>query len=140
MDGPQTLLITWAWERMPWIAPIPRHELGHPQVPLSNRWNRWPKCHDYRLKPVRDFRVEIDAIMSPYGFLWRPYGAWFYPTVYMKACPFPYRVMRQFGYNQTQPADSEDLGADHCIVLQGTQHHDWSDLLSKWVDKWQARE
>ncbi|MED6155146.1 hypothetical protein PIB30_002877 [Stylosanthes scabra] len=39
MDGPQTLLITWAWERMPWIAPIPRHELNPPHVPLAKRYD-----------------------------------------------------------------------------------------------------
>ncbi|MED6150827.1 hypothetical protein PIB30_076255 [Stylosanthes scabra] len=117
----------------------------------ASRWNRWLRRHDYRLMPMRDFRVEIDAITSPYGI--NSYGghigAWFFLTGYMKTCPFPSsvarccpsnRVMRQFGYNQTRPADPEDVGEDHCIVLRRNQHHDWSDLLSKWVDKWQDRE
>ncbi|MED6110642.1 hypothetical protein PIB30_044864 [Stylosanthes scabra] len=60
-----------------------------PQVPLANRWNRWPRRQDYRLKPVRDFRVEIDAITSPYGVnSYGHIGAWFCLTVYMKTCPF----------------------------------------------------
>ncbi|MED6137660.1 hypothetical protein PIB30_066992 [Stylosanthes scabra] len=50
------------WERMPWIAPILRHELGPPHVPLANRWNYWPRRYNYRLKPVREFRKEIDDI------------------------------------------------------------------------------
>ncbi|MED6189572.1 hypothetical protein PIB30_097307 [Stylosanthes scabra] len=64
MDSPQTLLITWAWERMPWIAPIPGHKLG----PLT--WNCGPRRHDY----------------SSYG---GHTGAWFYLMGYMKTCPFP---------------------------------------------------
>ncbi|RYQ86792.1 hypothetical protein Ahy_B10g106424 [Arachis hypogaea] len=34
MDGPLTLLLTWAWIRLPFLAPIP----GNPRVfPIANR-------------------------------------------------------------------------------------------------------
>ncbi|MED6173181.1 hypothetical protein PIB30_056874 [Stylosanthes scabra] len=94
---------------------------------------------------------------SPYGFLWRPYRGMvfldglredlpvskYYDPLLSFECVEWYsanQVMRQFGYNQTRPADPEDLGEDHCLVLCETQHHDLSDLLSKWVDKWQDCE
>ncbi|XP_016195952.1 serine/threonine-protein phosphatase 7 long form homolog [Arachis ipaensis] len=37
MDGPLILLFVWAWERMPFLAPIPRDQLGNISVPLARR-------------------------------------------------------------------------------------------------------
>ncbi|XLU58483.1 hypothetical protein S245_053131, partial [Arachis hypogaea] len=37
MDGPLILLFVWAWERMPFMAPIPRNELLDVGVPLARR-------------------------------------------------------------------------------------------------------
>ncbi|MED6170826.1 hypothetical protein PIB30_034820 [Stylosanthes scabra] len=84
MDDPPTLLIALEWERMPWIAPIPRYELGPPHVSLANKWNRWPRRHNYRVNPEQDFKKEIDDIIN--------------------------RVMRRFRQNQTRPGHPEDLG------------------------------
>ncbi|MED6200763.1 hypothetical protein PIB30_088409 [Stylosanthes scabra] len=120
MNGPQTLLIAWEWERMPWIAPIPRHELGPPHVPLANR------RQEVRLKPMQEYRKEIDDMSSPYGLLWRPYRGMDLPDGLQEELP----VSKYF----------EDLGKDHRITLRGTQHHDWSILHSTWVAKWQKRE
>ncbi|MED6174281.1 hypothetical protein PIB30_067627 [Stylosanthes scabra] len=135
---------------MPWIAPILRHELEPPQVPLANRWTHWPRYHDYRLKPVRAFRKEIDDITLPYGGMVLPNGlhenlpvSKYFGSFLSFECVERHsanRVMCQFGYNQTRPTHPEDLGEDYCITLRGTQHHDWSDLLSTWVEKWQNHE
>ncbi|RYR19610.1 hypothetical protein Ahy_B03g064442 [Arachis hypogaea] len=37
MDGPLILLFVWAWERMPFMAPIPRNQLLDIGVPLARR-------------------------------------------------------------------------------------------------------
>ncbi|RYR30817.1 hypothetical protein Ahy_B01g055586 [Arachis hypogaea] len=40
MDGPLVLLLTWAWIRLPFLAPIP----GNPRVfPIANRWRSWDR-------------------------------------------------------------------------------------------------
>ncbi|QHN92361.1 uncharacterized protein DS421_17g583040 [Arachis hypogaea] len=40
MDGPLTLLVSWAWNRLPFLAPIP----GNPRVfPVANRWHNWDR-------------------------------------------------------------------------------------------------
>ncbi|XP_020999655.1 serine/threonine-protein phosphatase 7 long form homolog [Arachis duranensis] len=38
MDGPLILLFVWAWERMPFMAPIPRNQLLNIGVPLARRY------------------------------------------------------------------------------------------------------
>ncbi|MED6165590.1 hypothetical protein PIB30_101045, partial [Stylosanthes scabra] len=86
-------------------------------------WNRWPRRNEYRVKPVLDFRREIDGITAPYGF-----G----PLLSFECVEWHSadRVTRQSGLNQYRPDHPEDLGTNHCITLRGTQHHDWSDICT----------
>ncbi|RYR73050.1 hypothetical protein Ahy_A02g007330 [Arachis hypogaea] len=37
MDSPLDLLFAWVWERMPWLAPIPRHRLVPAEIPVALR-------------------------------------------------------------------------------------------------------
>ncbi|RYR15190.1 hypothetical protein Ahy_B04g071918 [Arachis hypogaea] len=45
MDGPLNLLFVWAWERMPCIAPVPRHTLPPVEIPVAK------KCHASVVSP-----------------------------------------------------------------------------------------
>ncbi|KAL4397372.1 hypothetical protein AHAS_Ahas01G0185300 [Arachis hypogaea] len=37
MTDPLNLLFVWAWERMPCIAPVPRHTLPPAEIPVAMR-------------------------------------------------------------------------------------------------------
>ncbi|RYQ99766.1 hypothetical protein Ahy_B07g087768 [Arachis hypogaea] len=39
MDEPLDLLFAWAWERMPWLAPILQHQLAPAKIPMACRCN-----------------------------------------------------------------------------------------------------
>ncbi|RYR04450.1 hypothetical protein Ahy_B06g084177 isoform D [Arachis hypogaea] len=43
LDGPLALLHVWAWERMPFLAPIRRHLHWHTLEILEHSWHRNPK-------------------------------------------------------------------------------------------------
>ncbi|RYQ95250.1 hypothetical protein Ahy_B08g090318 [Arachis hypogaea] len=43
MEGPLVLLYVWAWERIPWLAPIPAPILAGGVFLLARRWNNWRK-------------------------------------------------------------------------------------------------
>ncbi|XP_072060391.1 protein MAINTENANCE OF MERISTEMS-like [Arachis hypogaea] len=60
MDGPLILLFVWAWERMPFLAPIPRDHLVDVGVPLARRWSHWGRNTRYIRKPTAHFRRGLD--------------------------------------------------------------------------------
>ncbi|XP_057755075.1 serine/threonine-protein phosphatase 7 long form homolog [Arachis stenosperma] len=60
MDGPLTLLVSWAWIRLPFLAPIP----GNPRVfPIANRWHNWDRQnYAYRYKTLAHYRRLLDDL------------------------------------------------------------------------------
>ncbi|RYR31022.1 hypothetical protein Ahy_B01g055808 [Arachis hypogaea] len=62
MDGPLTLLVTWAWIRLPFLAPIP----GNPRVfPIANRWHNWDRQnYAYRYKTLAHYRRLLDDLQE----------------------------------------------------------------------------
>ncbi|RYR65422.1 hypothetical protein Ahy_A03g011356 [Arachis hypogaea] len=60
MDGPLTLLVSWAWIRLPFLAPIP----GNPRVfPITNRWHNWDRQnYAYRYKTLAHYRRLLDDL------------------------------------------------------------------------------
>ncbi|QHN95962.1 uncharacterized protein DS421_18g614260 [Arachis hypogaea] len=70
MDGPLNLLFVWAWERMPCIAPVPRHILPPAEIPVAMRWSHSDRSTAWLEKTVEIFRHDIDYMQE---FDWRPY-------------------------------------------------------------------
>ncbi|RYR22589.1 hypothetical protein Ahy_B03g067892 [Arachis hypogaea] len=60
MDDPLNLLFIWAWERMPCIAPVPRHTLPPAEIPVAMRWSHLEWTIAWLSKTVAIFRHDID--------------------------------------------------------------------------------
>ncbi|RYR19355.1 hypothetical protein Ahy_B03g064113 [Arachis hypogaea] len=70
MDGPLILLFVWAWERMSFLAPIPRNELVDIGVPLARR--HWRRLTRYTRRSTAQFRQGLNDI-GVNDFIWWPY-------------------------------------------------------------------
>ncbi|RYQ99859.1 hypothetical protein Ahy_B07g087869 [Arachis hypogaea] len=146
IDGPLILLFVWAWERMPFLAPIPRDQHGNIGVEsLAPTYEIYTAAH-------YDFRRGLDD-MGIDDFIWRPYIGvgipdGLEPHMFMCSTQSPLvsfeciewhatdRVRRQFGMQQLPPGPAFNLGRDHCKRLTGAQNHDWGQIYSQWVNRW----
>ncbi|QHO46710.1 uncharacterized protein DS421_6g189940 [Arachis hypogaea] len=152
MDGPLILLFVWAWERMPFLAPIPHDQLSDIGIPLARRWSHWRRHTRYIRRSTAYFRRRLDDVGVD-DFIWRPYMGVGIPDVlapHMVMCSTQSslvsfecikwhstdRVRRQFGMQQLPPGPTFDLGRDHCKRLTGAQNHDWEQIYSQWVNRW----
>ncbi|XLU20389.1 hypothetical protein S245_056455, partial [Arachis hypogaea] len=77
MDGPLNLLFVWAWERMPCIAPVPRHILPPAEIPVAMRWSHSERSTTWLEKTVVTFRHDIDYMQEQ--FEWQPYEGMIIP-------------------------------------------------------------
>ncbi|KAL4314979.1 hypothetical protein AHAS_Ahas15G0139200 [Arachis hypogaea] len=64
MDDPLNLLFVWAWERMPCIAPVPRHILPPAEIPVAMRWSHSERSTAWLEKTVVTFRHDIDYMQK----------------------------------------------------------------------------
>ncbi|QHN80525.1 uncharacterized protein DS421_20g678960 [Arachis hypogaea] len=62
IDGPLTLLLGWAWIRLPYLAPLSREPRS---FPLANRWHNWERgeCR-YRYLTLAHFRKALDDLQE----------------------------------------------------------------------------
>ncbi|QHO42986.1 uncharacterized protein DS421_5g158930 [Arachis hypogaea] len=137
IDGPLILLFVWAWERMPFMAPIPRNELLDVGVPLAQRWSHWRRHTRYTRRSTAQFRQGLDD-MGVNDFTWRPYVGVDVPQDLGPNLFIPQsrRYSRQFGLQQLPPDPAFQIGSAHCRRLSGAQHHDWRDRTKEWLDMW----
>ncbi|XP_020964599.1 serine/threonine-protein phosphatase 7 long form homolog [Arachis ipaensis] len=71
MDGPLTLLLTWAWIRLPFLAPIPGNPRG---FPIANRWRNWDReNYAYRYNSLVHYRRLLDDLQEEH-FVWQASG------------------------------------------------------------------
>ncbi|QHN79128.1 uncharacterized protein DS421_19g667430 [Arachis hypogaea] len=156
MDGPLTLLLTWAWIRLPFLAPIP----GNPRVfPIVNRWRNWDReNYAYRYKTLAHYRRfwmiykkdmyfaygigNIDPDVIPLDIrhnsvIWSATM----PLISFECieCHTSDRVRRQFGLRQGVPNQEQDLGASHGENLTGPKNQDWANTHYFWVMQWTNR-
>ncbi|QHO54082.1 uncharacterized protein DS421_2g53540 [Arachis hypogaea] len=70
IDGPLTLLLGWAWIRLPYLSPLPRkpHNFS-----LANRWRNWERGdRRYRYLTLAHFRKAFDELQEG-QFVWVAY-------------------------------------------------------------------
>ncbi|QHO30269.1 uncharacterized protein DS421_8g231800 [Arachis hypogaea] len=151
MDDPLNLLFVWAWERMPCLAPVPRHTLPPAEIPVAMRWSHSERTTSWLAKTVANFRVDIDYMQE---FEWRPYEGMIIPNElhgHLDVCDTVApllsfeciewhpadQVMRQFGFAQPPPQGARGIPLDqHCLALRGVQQHDWTVLHGPWIVEW----
>ncbi|RYR15408.1 hypothetical protein Ahy_B04g072150 [Arachis hypogaea] len=158
IDGPLTLLLAWAWIRLPFLAPIP----SNPRIfPIANRWHNWERENwPYRLRKLEHLRGNLDALQEG-KFVWEPYAIGRtdpdvipadirqHSAIWSATVPLisfeciewhaSDRVRRQFGLTQGVPPQECDLGEAHGQVLTGPKNQDWSGTHSAWVMHWMNR-
>ncbi|RYR51788.1 hypothetical protein Ahy_A06g026762 [Arachis hypogaea] len=156
MDSPLTLLLTWAWIRLPFLAPI----FGNPRVfPIANRdcltaggvtrivktmltniirlhttGGCWMICKNDMYVAYGIERIEPDVIslnIRHHFVIWSATV----PLISFECIEWHASdsFRRQFGLIQGVPNQERDLGASHGEVLIGPKNQDWFDTYSFWV-------
>ncbi|RYR28685.1 hypothetical protein Ahy_B01g052837 [Arachis hypogaea] len=71
IDGPLTLLLGWAWIRLPNLSPLSREPRS---FPLANRWRNWERGdRQYRYLNLAHFRKAFDELQEG-QFVWVAYA------------------------------------------------------------------
>ncbi|QHN91729.1 uncharacterized protein DS421_17g577460 [Arachis hypogaea] len=133
IDGPLTLLLAWAWTRLPFIAPIP----SNPQIfPIANRWHNWKRENrPYRFRTLENYRRELDVLQEGH-FVWEPYAI---GRTEADVIPPDIRQHSAIWSATGVPNQERDLGEAHGEVLTGPKNQDWSGTHSFWVMYWTNR-
>ncbi|RYR04000.1 hypothetical protein Ahy_B06g083500 [Arachis hypogaea] len=70
MDGPLDLLFVWELEQIPFLAPIPRHQLAPAKISVARRWSNRPRYNAWTSRKAASVRHDIDYMKE---FMFRPY-------------------------------------------------------------------
>ncbi|XLU34911.1 hypothetical protein S245_070977, partial [Arachis hypogaea] len=65
-----------AWERMPWLKPIPRHQLTPTEIPVARRWSHYSRTRKWLSMTQANIRNTIDfmeEMSMGFEFVWRSY-------------------------------------------------------------------
>ncbi|QHN96188.1 uncharacterized protein DS421_18g616310 [Arachis hypogaea] len=157
IDGPLTLLLGWAWIRLPYLSPLPREPRN---FSLANRWRNW-ECDDrrYRYLMLSHFRKAFDELQDG-QFVWTAYAVdrvdpniipaeiYVQSVVWSATVPLVSfeciewhaidRIRRQFGFIQGVPHQEWNLDKAHGEVLTGPKNLNWATAPSHsfWVMHW----
>ncbi|XP_025652135.1 serine/threonine-protein phosphatase 7 long form homolog [Arachis hypogaea] len=141
IDGPITLLLGWAWIRLPYLSPLPREPHS---FPLANRWRNWERGdRRYRYLNLAHFRKAFDELQEG-QFMWVAYAVDHVdpniipPEIYMQSVVWSAtvplvsfeciewhatdRYRRQFGLVQGEPQQEQNLEKAHGEVLTGPKN------------------
>ncbi|QHN78255.1 uncharacterized protein DS421_19g659790 [Arachis hypogaea] len=68
IDDLLTLLLNWAWIRLPYLAPVPRESCS---FSLANRWRNW-ECGDrcYRYLTLAHFKKALDDLQEGHVYIY----------------------------------------------------------------------
>ncbi|QHO19283.1 uncharacterized protein DS421_11g327520 [Arachis hypogaea] len=133
IDGLLTLLLAWAWTRLPFIAPIP----SNPRIfPIVNRWRNWKRQNrPYRFRTLENYRRDLDVLQEG-QFVWEPYAI---GRTDPNVIPPDIRQHSAIWSATGVPNQERDLGEAHGEVLTGPKNQDWSGTHSFWVMHWKNR-
>ncbi|RYR40331.1 hypothetical protein Ahy_A09g046065 [Arachis hypogaea] len=140
IDGPLTLLLTWAWIRLPFLVPIPcnsrlfpiANSLAHLRRALDDLQEGQFVWEAYAIGRIDPDVIPLD--ISQHSVIWSA-------TVLIISfeCVEWHssdRIRRQFALTQGIPHQKWDLGEAHGEVLTGPKNQDWSGTHSFWVMHW----
>ncbi|RYQ80143.1 hypothetical protein Ahy_Scaffold1g106742 isoform C [Arachis hypogaea] len=157
IDSPLTLLLGWAWIRLPYLSPLPRKSRN---FPLAKRWHNWERGdRRYRYLTLSHFRKAFDEIQEG-QFVWAAYDVdrvdpniipaeiYMQSVVWSATVPLVSfeciewhatdRIRRQFGFVQEVPHQKWNLDKAHGEVLTGPKNLNWTTAPSHsfWVMHW----
>ncbi|QHO08214.1 uncharacterized protein DS421_14g470590 [Arachis hypogaea] len=134
MDGPLILLVSWAWIRLPFLAPIP----GNPGVFLIANRRLLDDLQEGQAYGIGYIDPDVIPLAIRHNsVIWSATVSLIsFECIEWHATD---RVRRQFGLTQGVPAQGQDLGASHGEVLTGPKNQDWADTHSLWVMQWTNR-
>ncbi|QHO42647.1 uncharacterized protein DS421_5g155930 [Arachis hypogaea] len=160
IDGPLTLLLTWAWICLPYLALVPRKPRS---FPLANRWCNWERGdRRFRYLTLEHFRKALDDLQEG-QFVWLAYAVdridpdIIPADIYMHSVVWSAtvslmsfeiiewhatdRFRRQFGFVQGVPHQERNLDKAHRMVLTGLKNLEWvtATTYSFWVMQWTNR-
>ncbi|RYQ82154.1 hypothetical protein Ahy_B10g100764 [Arachis hypogaea] len=140
INGPLTLLLCWAWIRLPYLSPLPREPRS---FPLANR-----KAFD-ELQEGQFVWVAYDVDRVDPNII--PHEIYMQSVVWSATVPLVSfeciewhatdRFRRQFGLVQGQPNQERNLEKAHGEVLTGPKNLNWATAPSHsiWVMHWSNR-
>ncbi|XP_025607853.1 serine/threonine-protein phosphatase 7 long form homolog [Arachis hypogaea] len=169
IDGSLTLLVVWAFMRLPFLAPVPRKprsfSLANSSVnELSDiRWRNWERGdRRFRFTKLAHFRKAFDDLQEGH-FVWVAYAVdhvdpdiipadiHMHSVVWSATVPLVSfeciewhatdRFRRQFGFMQGVPHQERNLDKAHGEVLTGPKNLNWATATSHsfWVMQWTNR-
>ncbi|KAF1892329.1 hypothetical protein Lal_00010794 [Lupinus albus] len=128
MGGCLILLQSWAWYRLPFLAP--RLD-GPPTYPLAKRWGQTNLI--FQGVPRGDltgYRSRLDH-MEANDFKWLPYETYINNL--------EHRVKLQFRLVQDLPQPPMNLDALHKVDKRGNQDANWASKHAQWIEYWSHR-
>ncbi|XP_027348466.1 serine/threonine-protein phosphatase 7 long form homolog [Abrus precatorius] len=152
IGGLAALIVIWAWDRFPQIAPT-NPPYTRPYLPYGIRWlsygikkgkkdvQYYRYIFDHLARNEVPYNMELINILPPIcrdGMdLWRVVV----PLIYFQLCEWyqPDRVMRQFGMVQHIPRTPYQPDQLHDLTLRGKTGEDWSAMFSAMLEIWESR-
>ncbi|XP_072081205.1 serine/threonine-protein phosphatase 7 long form homolog [Arachis hypogaea] len=154
INGPLTLLLVWAFIRMPYLASVLREPRS---FPLANRWRNWERGdRRFRFITLAHFRQAFDDLQEG----WVAYAVdrvdpdiipaeiYMHSVVWSATVPLVSfeciewhatdRFRRQFGFVQGVSHQEQNLDKAHGEVLTGSKNLNWATATSHsvWVMQW----
>ncbi|RYR01021.1 hypothetical protein Ahy_B06g079886 [Arachis hypogaea] len=139
IDGPLTLLFTWAWIRLPFLAPIPDNLR---LLLIINRWRNWERANwPYRFHSLAYFRRSLDNLQERQAYGVDRIEADVIPVdirqhsiIWSAMVPLiSFECVEWHACNRME----WDLGEAHGEVPTGPKNQDWS--VTFWVMQWTNR-
>ncbi|RYQ85495.1 hypothetical protein Ahy_B10g105064 [Arachis hypogaea] len=134
IDGPLTLLLGWAWIRLPYLSPLPReprYQTGRPFDELQEGQFVWAA---YALDRVDPNIISAEIYMQ--SVVWSATV----PLVSFECIEWHAtdRIRRQFGFVHGVPHQERNLDKAHGEVLTGPKNLNWATAPSHsfWVMHW----
>ncbi|QHO40723.1 uncharacterized protein DS421_5g139590 [Arachis hypogaea] len=145
IDSSLTLLLVWAWIRLPFLAPVPREPRS---FPLANRWRNWERGdRRFRYMKLAHFRKAFDDLQEVDPDI-IPADIYMHSVVWSATVPLVSfeciewhatdRCRRQFGFVQGVPHQERNLDKAHGEVLTDPKNLNWATATSHsfWVMQW----
>ncbi|RYR44139.1 hypothetical protein Ahy_A08g040523 [Arachis hypogaea] len=149
VDGPLALLCIWAWERLPFLAPVRLF----PSFPLACSWIFWrSQFHGYQKWTISHIRRLLDDIPADRSFWNNPYSPEHIENIVVPNDILQHRLMwsavvplisfeciEWHASDREVPGEATRLAESHNVVLTGPKNKDWRVEHSGYIMSWTNR-